>query len=94
MESLLEKKSTQNATTKASPRPRSTNRWAKLLWTTIIVILVLSSSLYYRGVGRTKGELLGLLNLGETEKDQQIVRKYNLQIGSRWMNPGNALQPE
>lgn len=94
MESLSEKKSTQNAITKTSPRPRSTSRWAKLLWTTVIAILVLSTSLYYRGVGRTKGERLGLLNLGETEKEQQIIRKYNLQIGSRWMNPGSTLQSE
>lgn len=78
-----------NATDKASIPCGSVIYNLKLVWAAAITVLLLGSPLYYNGeVGLWKNNVMRLWDLGFTKEEQQIVRRYHLQTGARWMNPG------
>lgn len=88
MASPLEKNEQHETTRRMSPRLTSAINRTKLLWIIVITALLLASWTYYHGVGLTKSELTKLLGMGNAKNEQQLVRKYHLQTGTRWMNPG------
>lgn len=88
MAELLEKRAEYDVIAHPGQRRKPSSSCTKFAWTLVISILIIASSLYYRGLGQTKGDLMRLLDLGTTQSKQQLTRKYDLQIGSRWMNPG------
>jgi hypothetical protein len=78
-----------NVAGKDSLRRGAAIYYSKLFWAAVASVLLLGSSTYYGGeVGLTKNNAMKLWNMSFTKDEQQLVRKYHLQTGSRWMNPG------
>ncbi|KAI1871212.1 uncharacterized protein JN550_004657 [Neoarthrinium moseri] len=71
----------------ATPGLRPATRKSKLAWATVFLVVFLGLLANHYGLTPFRGwhtrTRVGL----PSEKDARLVRKYHLQIGSRWMNP-------